>query len=103
MHSSDSAVAGIDQQNRDAVCDSNADTLAGFVGDERIAFALAIFDAGCIDNAVGVDLPQRDACFRIRQTRAEAVFLSDELLEGIATIDAIQSEAEGFTQIRTPG
>ena len=94
VHRTNGVPARIEKQYRDAIGGSNPDALADLVRDERVTLLLSILQSMGIPHAIGMDLAQGDVDLRIGLTRTEAVVLPFDLVESLATINAVGSEAE---------
>jgi hypothetical protein len=94
MHRGNSTLSAVQKQNGNAIGGSDSYTLPDLVRDQGVTFGLAIAQWVRIQNLIRVNLPQRDVGGWIRCTGTETVRLPNELLESIAPIDAVSSEAE---------
>lgn len=94
VHSGHRTRPGIDQQNGNAICRADSDTLPNIIRDQRIAFAFAILQTVRVKYAIGVNLPERDIGTGAAKTRAESVLLPHELLKGIAPVNTVAREPE---------
>lgn len=90
----DGAIAAVEEQDGDAIGGTDADARSDLAAHQGIALALSILRPGCIENAIGVDLAQSDIDVGVTGARAETMFLPNELLESIASIDTVASQAE---------
>ena len=73
MNSGDSAIARIDQQDRDAIGSADADAVSKLISDKGVAFALPILQAGCVHDTIGVDLPECNLDPGISHSSAETM------------------------------
>lgn len=89
MHRGNSTCAAIQQQKGNTISSSDADALSDIVRDQGIAFRLPIMQWMCVQNPIRVDLTQGNVNRWVRLTGTETVCLPNELLKGIATIDAV--------------
>src|SRR3569833_1714616 len=75
MHCRHGPCARIKQQNRDAICSTNANRPTHFVRNKCVAFPLAVAKITCNANIRGVDLPQRQGRKGSAYARLKSVFL----------------------------
>ncbi len=93
MYGPDCAARGIEQQNRHTIRSANPDTPVHYIGNQRIAFPLSIFQIFCIGYDGRMNLPKRHLRGRITCSRSKTVTLPAEaLIERFASIDSVRAK-----------